>query len=254
MKRLQAMAVCLGLLLTVGAGAAASASAQAPEYGRCEKVAKPYNGGFTNSGCTTTSPTRVGKYEWHPGVVKKFQTSSGGAGVLEEVGKYSVGCSSESSTGEYSGTKEVKNVVVKFKGCKVTPYICTSEGYEEGELVTKALEGRVVWEKESEHKTALDLYPQGGEQFIEFTCGATLTVSVRGHILVPVKADKMSETVTLKYKSKHGFQTPEYYEEEGKKVKNVLEADFAGKGWSQSGQTLTTTVKSEEKLELNAYV
>ena len=64
----------------------------------------------------------------------------------------------------------------------------------------------------------------------------------------------MNTTVTLKYKAKHGFQTPEYYEENGKKVKDVLEADFAGKGWEQAGQTITSTVKNEEKLELNAYV
>jgi hypothetical protein len=124
-----------------------------------------------------------------------------------------------------------------------------------GELETVPLEGRVVFENEKEHKTALDLYPGGGvEKFIEFNCSGALTVAVRGSVLVNVKADKMSETVTLKYKGKGGFQTPEYYEENGVKVKDILEANFAGKGWDQSSQTIVSTVKNEEKLELNAYV
>jgi hypothetical protein len=258
MRRVRFVQLCMVVACAISGVVSASASASAPEYGRCDKAAKvgkSYTGGFTNSSCTAKSETKTGKYEWSPGVVSKHQTSKGGAGVLEEVGKYAVGCSTESSTGEYSGTKEVKDLIVKFKGCKATPFVCTSEGHEEGELETKPLEGRVVWENEQKHKTALDLYPSvGNETFIEFTCGATLTVAVKGSILVPVTADKMSETVTLKYKAKHGFQTPEYYEENGTKVKDVLFSDFAGKGYAQAGQTITSTVKNEEKLELNAYV
>ena len=48
---------------------------------------------------------------------------------------------------------------VLFKGCKVTPYICTTPGLKEGELETVPLEGRAVWENEQAHKTALDLIP-----------------------------------------------------------------------------------------------
>src|SRR5580692_2548045 len=258
MKYLRCLATCLAVVFVAGAVAAVSASAQAPEYGRCEKapkVGKVYGGEFTNSGCTAKSETKTGKYEWHPGVVKKFQTSAGGKAVLEEVGKYQVGCETESSTGEYVGTKEVANVRVTFKGCKVTPFICTTVGLKEGELETVPLEGRVVWEKEKEHKAALDLYPSDGmEKFIEFTCGATLTVAVRGSVLVNVPVDKMSESVALKFKGKHGFQGLEYFEEGGVRVKDILEADFSGKGYDQADQIITSTVKSEEKLELNAYV
>src|SRR5271165_3531744 len=99
--------------------AAGSAWAAAPEYGRCDKAAqvnKKYTGKYDNSGCTpakTETEKKAlekgeGKFEWYPGVVKKFQTSVGGKGLLEEVGKNAVGCESESSSGEYSGTKEVK--------------------------------------------------------------------------------------------------------------------------------------------------
>ena len=113
-----------------------------------------------------------------------------------------------------------------------------------------------MWENEkaTHHRIRAVSVGWDTETFIEFTCGATLTVAVSGSILAAVKPDKMSETLTLKYKAKHGFQTPEYYEENGEKIHDVLPSDFAGKGCDQSGQTITSTVKNEEKLELNAYV
>ena len=257
--------LCIVALIAV-CSVAGSAWATAPEFGRCLKapvVSKKFTGKYDNSGCTPPKTEEEkkavekgeGKFEWHPGAVKKFQTSKGGKGLLEEVGKDAVGCESESSTGEYSGTKEVNNVVVKFKGCHAPPLVCTSEGHEAGELVTEPLEGRVVFENEATHTTAFQLYPaHGTEKFIEFNCGGTLTVAVRGSILAPAKADKMSLTLTLVYKAKHGFQTPEFFEENGLKIPSFLEADFSGKGWDQAGQTITSTVTNEEKLELNAYV
>lgn len=259
MRPVRLMRLCLAAMLVIGVSmiAVTSASAAAPEYGRCdkaEKVGKTYNGGFTNSGCTKKSETKTGKYEWHPGVLKVKQTSKGGKGILEEAGKYAVACESEESTGEYSGTKEVKHLIVKFKKCEAPGLICTSEGHEKGELETRPLEGRVVWENEKAHKTALDLFPEGGGEFIEFNCGGTLTVAVRGSILVPVKADKMSSTVALKYVGKKGIQKVQDYEEGGSKIKDVLEANFANSGFVQASQTITSTVTNEEKLELNAYV
>ena len=88
-----------------------------------------------------------------------------------------------------------------------------------------------MWENEAAHKLAFLLHPESGTQFIEFNCGGTLTVAVRGAILVPIKADTMSLTVPLKYKGKKGIQQLQEYEEGGKKIKAVLEANFAGKGF-----------------------
>jgi hypothetical protein len=265
MGRVRLVGVCLVAAFALGAIAAASASAAAPEYGRCVKatqVSKKYTGKYDNAGCTPpkteTEKKAVekgeGKFEWFPGVVKVKQTSKGGKGILEEAGKYAVGCESEESAGEYSGTKEVKHLIVKFKKCEAPGLVCTSEGHEKGELETKSLEGKVVWEHESTHKTALDLFPEGGGDFIEFTCGSTLTVAVRGSILVPVTANKMSDTVKLKYVGKKGVQKVQDYEENGSKIRDVLEANFAGTGFVQASQTIESTVTNEEKLELNAYV
>jgi hypothetical protein len=238
------------------------AAAAPPEYGRCVKVPKiekKYNGAYTDKGCTIKSETSSGKYEWMPGGVKLGQTSAGGKGTLQEVGKYAVGCESESSTGEYVGTKEARHVVVKFKGCHVPPFVCASPGHPAGELETKELEGRVVWKNEAKHEASVDLLPtpeKPGElepKFIAFSCGA-LTVVVRGSVLVPIEANKMASTFKLKFKEKNGFQEVKDYEEGGKLFEDILEANFEGKGWAKSGQTITVTVKNEEELELNTYV
>jgi hypothetical protein len=261
MTRVSLVGLCVICAIALSAVAAAGASAQAPEYGRCEKaekVGKEYKGKFSSSSCTKEVPeaerAKKGKYEWHPGTIRPKQTSSGGKGILEEVEKYAVGCESESSTGEYTGTKEGKDIVVKFKGCHSTPLTCTSAGHEKGELETKPLAGRLIWENEKTKKAAIDLFPEKGELFIEFNCEGKLSVAVKGSVLVPVKADKMGETFTLKFKAKHGFQVPEYYEEGGVKVKDVLLSDFAEKGYDQAGQSETVTVKNEEKLEVNTVV
>jgi len=266
MKRLKIMGLCLAAAFVVSAVTVATASAEAPEYGRCltAKVGKKYDGKYDNAKCTPakteTEKKAVekgeGKYEWFPGAVKVNQTSVGGIAALEQTNGLGVGCKTEHSTGEFSGTKEEKNLIVTFEGCESVGFVCTSPGHKAGELVTNTLEGRVVWENKALHKTAIELFPAGGaEKFIEFGCGATLTIAVRAAILTPVKNDAMSLTQTLKFTQKRGIQKPDVYETaSGEKVKAFLESNFSGKGWVQAGQTITSTVTAEEKLELNAYV
>jgi hypothetical protein len=258
MKRMGMVRLCLVAAFVLSAVAVATASAAAPEYGSClkataEKEGKKtiYHGGFTDSKCTLKSEAKTGKFEWRPGVVKKFQTTKGGKGLLESVGGLAVQCLTESSVGEYSGTKEVKNIVVTFEGCESAGSKCSTTGQKAGELVTKTLEGVVGFENKALKKTALDLFPAGRTgPFIEFSC-LGLTVAVRGSVLVPVKSDTMSLTVPLAYKATKGLQKPEHFEGE---PNDVLESSFRGGAFEQSGQTITTTATNEEKLELNAVV
>lgn len=261
MRRSRLLALVAMAIVVISGMAVASASAAPPEYGRCVKteknVKKEWTGSYSDSKCTkkvtAEEKAKKGKFEWQPGAVKAKQTSSGGKAVLEEAGRYAVGCASQSSTGEYSGSKNVKHVIVKFVKCEAPGLICTSAGAAKGELETVPLEGKLVWENEAAHKLAFELYPEGGGDFIEFNCGGTLSVAVRGAILVPIKADTMSLTVPLKYKGKKGIQQLQEYEEGGKKVRAVLEANFAGKGFVQASQSITSTVTNEEKLEANAF-
>jgi hypothetical protein len=264
MGRLKVVWLLVTAAAAVMALATPSAFAEAPEYGRCVKLAKnlekKYEGKYVNKGCTTaatpaeeTEGTK-NKYEWHPGAVKVHQTSTGGKAVLQEVGKFAVGCESESSTGDYVGTKEATHLFVTFKGCKVTPFICTSPGHPAGELETKELEGRAVWLNKAKHEAGIELYPaKGEEKFIAFNCGA-LTVEVRGAILVPIKANKMASKFTLKYKQKNGLQEVRFFEEGESLIQAELEANFEGKGWAKAGQSITATVFNEEALELNTFV
>jgi hypothetical protein len=264
MGRMKIVGLGLAAAVAVMALAASNAFAEAPEYGRCVKLAKnlekKYEGNFVDKGCTkeaTAEEKTIGaknKYEWHPGAVKTHQTSTGGKAVLQEVGKYAVGCESESSTGDYVGTKFADKLFVTFKGCKVPPFVCTSPGHPAGELETKELEGEAVWLNKAKHEAGIKLVPaKGEEKFNAFSCGS-LTVEVRGAILVPVKANKMGNTFKLKYKQKNGFQEVKFFEEENKLIEGVLEANFEGKGWAKAGQSITATVLNEEALELNTFV
>ena len=101
-------------------------------------------------------------------------------------------CNNESSAGEYSGTKEVTNVVLRFTGCQTSGHKCTTVGLAEGELATKTLEGELGWEVKATKKVALDLYPVGkAGTFMEYRCVGGVPVTVTGSVLVPVTADKM---------------------------------------------------------------
>jgi hypothetical protein len=267
MMQVKPLVLCMIAAIVASAVLASSASAAAPEFGRClkaEKVGKEYEGKFSEAKCLKEVPASEratkGKYEWFPGAVKNKQTSVGGTGALETAIKHlGVGCETEKSTGEYVGTKEVKNIFVTFTGCHSGPEVCESPGHAKGELETKVLEGTAVWESKAKKKTDLELFPQAGaEKFIEFTCGLHLTVSVRGKILVPIKNDAMKSTEILKYTATKGIQKPDEYEtESGGKEKAFLESLFLSEEkneYEQAGMTIESKVTNEEPLELNLVV
>lgn len=261
MRAVRVAGVCMGVLLLPAFAGVSGANAAAPEYGRClkaEKIGKVYNGSYTDSKCTKASGTKTGKYEWYPGAVKRKFTSTGGAGFLETVGGAKVECKGESSTGEFKpSNKEEADVVVTFTGCEAFDLPCTTTGKKAGELVTNELEATVGWESKASKKTDVELYPAASVTsglFIEFECTG-LVIKVRGHVLVPIKNDKMTQTETLKFKATKGKQKPEKWEESSSPA--ILESaftNFKNGEYEQAGQTITSTVKTEEKLELNAVI
>jgi len=260
MKRIRITGLCLISAFAISAVAVASASATAPEIGRCKK-STPKAGGYATATCTTTDKEdNDGTYEWLPGTGKGKFTSTGGVGVLTAVGGSEVECKTESSAGEYKpggNNKEEAGVVVAFTGCTAAGLSCTSKGAKSGELITNELEGLVGWENKALKKTDLELSPAKSVTsgfFIEFEC-VGLLVKVKGHVLVPIKNDAMKETEILKFVAKKGKQKPEKWEESSEKA--ILEASFSnfkGGAFEQAGQNIASTVKGEEKLELNAVV
>ncbi len=236
----------------------AAAWATAPEYGRCLKQNTGSGKQFRDSKCTkevATGSTKD-KYEWLPGAGKRKFKSSGGVGVLTTIGGAGVECKSESSAGEFveGNNKEEAGVFVKFNGCKSVGNPCSTPGAAKEELITNELDGIVGWENKARKKTDLELYPAAGDPngyFIEFSC-LGLVVKVRGHVLVPIKNDRMTSTETLKFVAKKGVQKPEKWEESAEPA--ILEASFKGGPFEQAGQDIISTVSGEEELELNAVV
>jgi len=253
MKRMRTMGVCLGTALVICAVGAASASAAAPEIGRCLKVAAK-TGKFSSAACTTEKAGS--SYEWTPGAVKNKFTTKGGLGILETKSGNTVSCKTETSGGEFTSTKTVGGVVVKFNECESAGFKCSTVGSAEGELVTKALEGKIGIQKKgakaTSNKIAFDLFPLGKTGlFIEFSCGP-LPLKVQGSVLVPMTpTNKMTSALTLKFAASGGKQKPENFEGE---PKDVLESSLNGLPFEQSGQTITTVQTSEEPLELNTVV
>jgi FG-GAP repeat len=235
-------------------------TAEAPEYGRCVKLAKGVKGKFGTAACTSAATAEKFAFEWAPGPGPKAKFTTAikvlTVATLETVTKKQVVCTGQASTGEYTGSKTVGNVIVTFTGCAMGASECTSGGAEEGEVVTKTLEGVLGVEKTStegpvKNKIALDLFPVGKTgPLMEFNCGLT-AVSVQGSVLYPVKTNKMLSLVTLKYTESSGKQKPEKFEGA---PKDVLETAFGEAAAEQSGLKLTTIESNEEKIEINTVV
>lgn len=255
MRRLRLAGLCLGAVFAISATMVASASAfSPPEIGRCVKVAG--TGKFTSSSCIKEEKgKKVGKgdYEWLPGAESaKFKTT-GGTGTLQTVVGTTVVCKTEESGGEFTGTKTVGGIVVRFAKCESAGFTCNTAGAKEGEIVTNPLEGRIGFENKAKKKIALDLFPASGDGglYATFNCGSSLHITVGGSVLVPVTADKMLTSLTLKYTEKKGIQKPVKLEGE---PEDVLISEINGKKPEQSGITITSVQTSEsgEALEANA--
>ena len=172
--------------------------------------------------------------------------------MFETVKKVKTTCKTENSSGEYTGTQEVGNVVLKLTGCESAGQKCTTVGLAEGELETKKLEGKIGWEIKEKKKVALDLFPVGKTgPFLEYTCTEGVPLTVDGSILVPVVVDKMAVTSILKYKQTAGKQKPEHLEGGPKEVLTVTPN---GESFEQLGETVSLTETNEEAIEINAVV
>jgi hypothetical protein len=242
----------VALTLSVAMVATASA-AEAPEVGRC--VART-GGKYINNVCTKAAKgTKTGSFEWEAGAIKRKFTGTGGAATLETVHAVKVTCKNEISNGEFTSAKTVGNIDVVFTGCESLGYKCRTPGSGEGEIATNPLAGTLVWEK-FKKKVAIDLVPQSGEWFVEFTCGPA-TAKVKGSVLANVPVNKSETKVDQKFTAKKGKQKPEYYyTATDEKIQDVLISKIGGPGaeLEQSGQTITNVQTNEEALEVNTTI
>ncbi len=158
------------------------------------------HGNYTESGCATVAtkkgvPDHKGHFEKTGG--GKFE-GNGGAGVLNADGylcrseEYAqphalpreqcneggfeygvvgvkVECSSEHATGEATGSNEVVDISVRFKGCTTVGEPATTHGLLAGEIQVNPLKGRLGYINKASHEVGVLLEPvSAGGLFAEF--------------------------------------------------------------------------------------
>ncbi|HTR88828.1 MAG TPA: S8 family serine peptidase [Solirubrobacteraceae bacterium] len=225
--------------------------AEAPEFGRCVKVAKGA-GAYGNPGCTKLGGGD--SYEWHSRVTEKAFTIADDArpAVLETTARTKVTCAGASGAGEYTGAKTTAHVTLELTGCSLAGQSCASGGIA-GQVATVPLEGELGIEKlgatARQNRIALHLYTTAAD-VSQFHCGAT-AVSVSGSVLVPVRANRMAQTTVLDFKAAGGHQKPEGFVEG---ARDVLEGSFAGAPGEQLGLALKATQTNGESIEVNSTV
>jgi hypothetical protein len=235
---------------------------EAPEFGRCLKVAVG-TGAYATSNCTTTGGER--KFEWNPGsgphpLVKKKFTTSIKPTTLAKLTTTGAGevmtCTGQTGHGEYTGARSVGGVGMTFTGCHRGELgKCQSPLAAEGEVATTTLQGElgVVTtspEGPTKNKIGLDLKPASGETVAEFSC-AGVPALVTGSVIVEIKANSMLSKVTLKYVGAKGVQKPSRFEGGEQDVLHTTLGEASPEG---SVLTLATVQTNEEKVEINSVV
>lgn len=232
---------------------------EAPEFGRCTKVA-PRKGRYANSSCTRTGAG--GSYEWLPVQSTPaeherdgFQTETRSrAGLkLETTGKQTISCASEHSAGEYSGPKTVAGVSLQLSGChRSYGEACQSQGAAPGAVLSAPLGGHLgVITRASEaskDKIGLVLSAPGEGTAAEFACGDA-HFSLRGSVIVEVKTNKMLSTAKLKYSQKKGVQRIASLAGSGTQVLTMTIGDGASE---QTGLSLSAVQSNEQPVEINS--
>jgi hypothetical protein len=267
MRRTKILGLCLVAVFAFTAFSVASASATAPEFGRCLKQATKSLSNFDSGKCvklasedtgTEAEKLKKGNFQWFPGVVKtKFTTKikEGTIATLETVGGTKITCTGETSTGEYLNTKEIGKMVAKFTGCETSGFKCESTGAGAGNISTAPLGGPIGFETEvvpaSKDHVANELHSEAGN-VAEITC-VGIKVVVNGSVLHKIAANAMKLTATEKFTASKGKQKPEHFAG-GVAKEHILETSTNGGPFEQSGQTITSILTNEEKVEANTVL
>lgn len=262
MRRTRIVGLCLVAVFAFTAFSVASASAAPPEFGRCLKQATKSLSNYDSGKCikfasedagTEAEKLKKGNFQWFPGVVKtKFTTKMKEATIatLETVGGTKITCTGETSTGEYTGLKTIGNMVAKFTGCETSKIKCESTGAGAGNINTAPLGGPIGFETEvippTKNHVASELHSEAGN-IAEFEC-AGLKVVVKGSVLHKIAANAMKLTATEKFTASKGKQKPEHFAG-GVAKEHILETSTNGGPFEQSGQTITSILTNEEKVE-----
>jgi hypothetical protein len=195
-RHIRMLTLCLMATFAVGALAASSSSAALPEWGKCVKLPaiikgkEKTKGKFANANCTEATG---GEFEFVKGTAElpstEFENNmTSSEAILETSLGVQVKCTAQTARGDLSGTKEVSNVEVRFKGCQANllELACENEfqlneesgkfEYVEGEIMTRSLKGKLVYISgagTAEPVVGLQLEPtEKNNLFAFFGCGS----------------------------------------------------------------------------------
>jgi len=188
----------------------------------------------------------------------KFNATSG-AGKLETVGAggtvRTVTCKSDTASGEITGAKTAKNIVVVFKECTAVEGSIMANC---GTITTNKLtaEPNYLTNPNSASEVGLDLKPESGTQFAEFKCTAgifTVTLKVTGSVVGKITpTNTLTKSYSLVFAQTKGKQKYEGYFVGSTFTKDVLSTSGSTFGAEQSGIEGTDSITTEKEVELSA--
>jgi hypothetical protein len=215
MKRMRIIGLCTLTVLAAAAVASASASAELPEYMVCKvaKVGKVFVGHYSSALCTEESKVETGgEYELEKGFGKKatFTAKSGRSVLASPELPDRMECKSTSSSGEFTGSKEAKNVVISSSDCEAGGTKCASAGAKAGHIVTNPLRGElgyIAGKGTSTPTVGLLLVQQSTTYAAEFEC-ESVKVRTQGPVIAEVTGDvnAISPESTYTFRQSDGVQ------------------------------------------------
>jgi hypothetical protein len=205
---------------------------------------------------------------------KACEEAGGNVGKASSPNK--IECESESNHGEAKGTKEVANVSVVFRGCKLFGSVPCANSPQEGEIIVNPLKGSLGYISKSKKEVGVLLEPAVKHgTFAQFSCAGVLDISVgvgnskEGAFYTPETTggyDGIISPITpVNHMSSEYTQTYTVNEEtaenlpskfEGKHIE-LLESYLQnaenpehGSMWGPAGESITNVNHPEEEVEI----
>lgn len=153
-----------------------------------------------------------------------------------------VECTASQSKGNVAGPAEVKEVVVKYTGCKEGTKVCTTSGKAAGEVETKSLVGVPGYLNKLAVEAGLEMKPASGTVFAEFTCEGGFLNKVEGCAVGQVlPVNKLQTTGELLFEENSGKTAQKWtkIEVNGVSKECVLKAFNAVPSWLMGVENLT---------------
>ena len=202
-----------------------------------------------------------GEYELERGVGKKanFTASAGGSIIVSAEVPNKMECKWTTATGEFTGSKEVKNVVLKSSGCEEDELPCRSAGLVAGRINTNHLKGEfgyIAGKGTKAPTVGLLLAQESTSYAAEFEC-AEIQVRTQGPIIAEVSGDVNAISTESTYTFRQSGGVQQYSSFEGGLPDDQWRWEFnLGKGFEPEGGDAfgieLTAVAKGEALELKA--